>query len=108
MARLFRFPGSFLILAGAASLLAGCAVVPAEAWSFDPTLQHQRPAPDDAQLASLKQRIAQEQARLDAVRAKIAVQPDAGHRLPLYTEEHAVHERMDPLDRELARYAFVR
>jgi len=89
-------------------LLAGCAVAPPDAYSFDPTKPRARPAADPAQAAALTQRVAQLQLELTDVRARIAVQPDAWQRLPLYAQENRIHRELGPLQRELARYASAR
>jgi hypothetical protein len=91
--------------------LAGCVVVPPQAWSYDPTRSQARPAPDAAQaaqVAPLTNRIAQLQTQLNEVRARIAVQPDAQHRLPLYSQEHGIGSELSPLQRQLGQYAQAR
>ena len=89
-------------------LLSGCAVAPPDAYSFDPTKPIARPVADPAYAAATTQRIARLQLELGEVRAKIAVQPDAWQRLPLYREENRIHRELAPLQRELARYALAR
>ena len=96
---------AFLSLAAA---LAGCSVAPPQAYRFDPT--HPQPAPvaDAAKVAPITDRIAQLQIELNDVRARIATQDDAFKRLPLYEQEHRIHRRLAPLQRELAQYASAR
>jgi hypothetical protein len=65
-------------------LLAGCSVVPPEAWTFDPT----RPAPKAMvpaqELAALTDRVAQLQMERNEIRIQIAGQPDIWERQRLY------------------------
>ena len=89
-------------------LLAGCAVAPPDAYSFDPTKPRARPVADPGQAAALTQRVAQLQGELVEVRGKIAVQPGAWQRLPLYAQENRIHRELGPLQRELTRYASAR
>lgn len=88
--------------------LCGCSVVPQAAWSFDPTHPQPKPVADAAKIAPLTDRIAQLQGELNDVRGQIAQQPDAPHRLPLYSREHAIGSDLSPLQRELAEYAQAR
>ena len=88
--------------------LGGCAVVPPQAWSYDPTRAQAGPAPDAAQAASLTNRIAELQTQLNQVRAQIAAQPDAQHRLTLYSQEHGIGGELSPLQRQLGQYAQAR
>jgi hypothetical protein len=85
----------------------GCAVVPPAAYSFDPTRPQPRPVADAARVP-LTDRIAQLQLELNDVRSRIAAQDDAFKRLPLYEQEHRIHRRLTPLQRELAQYASAR
>ena len=98
----------FLCLAVSTLAFAGCAVAPPDAYSFDPTKPRARPAADPAQAAAITQRVAQLQLELGEVRSRIAVQPDAWQRLPLYEQENRIHRELGPLHRELARYASAR
>ena len=95
-----------LTLIALAAALGGCAVVPPAAWNFNPT--QPRPAADPAQVAPLTNQIAQLQGELNEVRAQIAVQPDAPHRLPLYSREDRIGRELSPLQRELAQYGQAR
>jgi hypothetical protein len=88
--------------------LAACSVAPRSAWTFDPTHPQARAAADPAAIAPLTNRIAALQNDLNDVRARIAAQPDAEHRLPLYPEEHRIARELSPLQRELAQYAQAR
>ena len=97
-----------LLPVAAAAALAGCSVAPPQAYRFDPTHPQTAPVADAAKLSPVRDRIAQLQIELDAVRAKIATQDDAFKRLPLYAQEHSIHRRLAPLQRELAQYASAR
>jgi len=91
-----------------AAVLAGCSVVPQSAWTFDPTHPQPRPVADAAAVAPLTNEVAGLQKELNDVRAKVAEQPDATHRLPLYSPEHRVGMRLSRAQRELAEYAQAR
>ena len=88
--------------------LCGCSVVPRSAWTYDGAHPPPRVAADPAAVAPLTNRIAQLQLELNDVRAKIAAQNDTFKRLPLYSQEHGIHRRLAPLERELAQYASAR
>jgi len=98
-----------LCIAASTLALAGCvAVAPPGAYSFDPTRPQEKPTVDAAQAAAMTQRIAQLQAELGEVRSRIAVQPTAWQRLPLYAQENRIHRELGPLQREFTRYAVAR
>ena len=101
-------PTRLTILVILSAALGGCAVVPNAAFSYDPTKPQPKPVADAAQIAPLTNRIAQLQLELDEVRMKIAAQGNSFDRLPLYGEEHRIHRRLAPLQRELAQYASAR
>ena len=88
--------------------LAGCAVVPPQAYTFDPTHPLAAPVPDPSSVAPLTNRIAALQLELNELRANIAGEPDARKRLPLYAQENRIHRDLGPLQRELAQYASAR
>ena len=92
--------------------LTGCSylpvVVPPQAYSFDATRHPAKPVAEPTRLAPLTDRIAQLQIQLNDVRAKIATEPDAFKRLPLYEQENRIHRGLGPLQRELAQYASAR
>jgi hypothetical protein len=97
-----------LLLAATAIVLAGCSVVPPQAYSYDPTHPQPKPVADAEKIAPLTNRVAQLQDDLNKVRAKIAEQPDSWKRLALYAEENGIHRRLSPLQRELGQYASAR
>jgi hypothetical protein len=97
-----------LFFAATAFVLAGCTVVPPQAYTYDPTHPQPKPVADAVQIAPLTNRIAELQDELNGVRSQIAQQPDTWKRLPLYAQENRIHERLGPLQRELAQYASAR
>jgi hypothetical protein len=98
-------PTLLLVIAAA---LGGCSVVPQSAWTYDGSHPLPRTTADATQLARLTDRIAQLQLELDGVRTKVAGEPDAAGRLSLYAQEHRIHRRLAPLQRELSQYASAR
>src|SRR3954462_1414475 len=97
-----------LIPVALVAALCGCSVVPRSAWTYDGTHPPARMAADPAAVSPLTNRVAQLQLELDEVRAKIASQDDTFKRLRLYEQEHSIHSRLAPLQRELAQYASAR
>src|SRR4051812_34753985 len=97
-----------LLLSAAVLVLAGCAVVPPQAYTYDPTHPQPRPVADAVQVAPLTNRVAQLQDELNGVRAQIPQQTDTRKRLPLYAQENRIHRQLGPLQRELAEYASAR
>jgi hypothetical protein len=65
------------------SLLAGCTVVPTEAWTFDPTRPPTKAVLPAQELAALSDRIASLQLQRNEIRTRIAGQPDPGQRQQL-------------------------
>ena len=90
------------------ALLAGCAVVPPEAWTFDPSLPRQREQLSLQEVAALTDRTAQLQIRRNAIRDRIANERDIWARQGLYAELHAVGMELSPLERRLATVAAAR
>jgi hypothetical protein len=97
-----------LLLLTLMAALGGCSVAPRSAWTYDGMHPVPRVAADPAAVSPLTNRIAQLELELNDVRAKIALQDDAFKRLPLYAQEHRIHRRLAPLQRELAQYASAR
>ena len=97
-----------LISIAVLATLCGCSVVPRSAWTYDGTHPLPRVVAEPSGVAPLTDRIAQLQLELNEVRAKIAAQDDTFQRLPLYAQEHRIHRRLAPLQRELAQYASAR
>jgi len=97
-----------ILLAATVLVLAGCSVVPPQAYTYDPTHPQPKPVADAAQIAPLTNRVAALQDELNGVRAQIAQQADTWKRLPLYAQENRIHRQLGPLQRELAQYASAR
>jgi hypothetical protein len=93
------------ISCAALALLAGCSVVPREAFTFDPA----RPPPKTTlpvpELAALTDRVAELQLERNEIRARIAGQPDIWERQRLYEQLHEVGMGLSPLERRLATLA---
>lgn len=89
-------------------LLSACSVVPQQAWTFDPTQPTAKPALAAAEAAGLTDRVAQLQLERNAIRARIAAEPDAWKRQSLYSDLHDVGMRLSRLERRLAMYASAR
>lgn len=89
----------------ALALLAGCAVVPPAAWTFDPTRPLPKAVLPAPELAVLTDQIAALQLQRNEIRARIAGQPDALQRQALYEQLHSVGMRLSPLERRLATVA---
>lgn len=90
------------------SLFAACAVVPPEAWTFDPTQPPPKISLPVEQVAPLTDRLAQLQLQRNDIRARIAVEPDGHTRLTLYSSLHRVGRELSKLDRHLATVAGAR
>lgn len=99
-----RLATTFLALA----LLGGCAVVPPEAWTFDPAQPPARESMGAPEVAQLTDRMAQLQLRRNGIRDRIASERSVGARLALYEELHEVGQELSPLERRLARVAAAR
>ena len=92
----------------ALALVAGCSVVPHEAWTFDPTHPSPKPALEMAQAVALTERVAALQLQRNEVRSRIAAEPDVRRRLGLYSRLHTIGMELSPLERELASVAAAR
>jgi hypothetical protein len=89
----------------ALALLAGCTVVPPEAWTFDPTRPPAKAVLPAQEVAALTDRIAELQLQRNEIRTRIAGQPDAGQRQQLYEQLHALGMQLSPLERRMATVA---
>ena len=94
----------FPILAGLAGL-AGCSVVPSQAWNFDPTRPQPKAMLAAAEAAALTDQVAQLQMQRNQIRADIAVEPDIWKRQAHYTRLHQAGVELSPLERRLAAAA---
>jgi hypothetical protein len=89
-------------------LLAGCSVVPATAWNFDPTRPPAKRVATMQEVVPLTEQVAALQIRRNDVRARIASEPDVWRRQGLYAELHSVGSDLAQLERELATIASSR
>lgn len=92
----------------ASALLAGCAVVPPNAWTFDPSQPRQREFLSREEVAALTDRSAQLQLRRNEIRDRIANERDVWARQGLYAELHEVGMQLSPLERRLSTVAAAR
>ena len=86
----------------ALALLTACTVVPPRAWTFDPTQSQPKPTLAVTDVVALTARTAQLQIERNALRARIADEPDARRRVDLYKSLHRVGMELSPLERQLA------
>jgi hypothetical protein len=86
-------------------LLAGCAVVPSEAWTFDATHPSRKTALSIGEAVALTNRIAELQLQLNQIRDRIAAQPDIWARQDLYAQLHDVGMQLSALERRVAASA---
>lgn len=96
------------LLATAIALLAGCSVVPPQAWTYDGTHPTTRTTADAGRVAMLTDRIARLQLQRDELMGRIAAERDVWQRQALYADLHAVGRELSPLQRELSTYASAR
>lgn len=92
----------------ALALLTACAVVPPQAWTFDPTQPQPKPSLEMAEVVALTDRTAQLQLERNSIRAQIANERDARARLGLYEALHRVGMELSPLERRLSSVAAAR
>lgn len=92
----------------ALALVAGCSVVPHEAWTFDPTHPAPKPAMAMEQAVALTDRVAELKLQRNDVRSRIAAEPDVWNRQSLYSRLHGIGMELSPLERELAGVAAAR
>ncbi len=81
-------------------VLASCAVVPPQAWTFDSTRQQSTTEPGASELA-LADQVARLRSRRNEIREQIAAEPDIWKRLGLYARLHDVGMQLSPLERHL-------
>lgn len=84
------------------ALLAGCSVVPPDAWTFDPTKPLTKAALPAQELAGLTDRVSGLQLERNEIRDRIAGQPDIWERQRLYARLHSVGMELSPLERRLS------
>jgi hypothetical protein len=97
-----------IIAAATLVCLSACSVVPREAYTFDPTHPQAKPAMSVAEAAALTDRMAQLQLEKNAIRTRIANEPDALVRQRHYEALHVVGMQLSPVERRLAMYSSSR
>jgi len=88
--------------------LGGCAVVPPQAWTYDPTQPQAKTTLPPEQAAAFTGRVAQLRLERNAIRARIAQERDVQERHRLYQELHGVGMELSPLERVMATLASAR
>jgi outer membrane murein-binding lipoprotein Lpp len=89
------------------ALLAGCSVVPGEAWTYDPA--HPSKATLSTQeVIALTTRVADLQLQRTQIRDRIAAEPDVWARQADYRALHRVGMELSPLERQLGNLAQAR
>jgi hypothetical protein len=83
------------------ALLTACAVVPPEAWTFEPTQPHPKVSVSAPEAAALTDRVAQLQLLRHQIRGDIALERDVWKRQDLYARLHSVGVELSPLERRL-------
>jgi outer membrane murein-binding lipoprotein Lpp len=89
-------------------VLAGCSVVPSQAWTYDPTQPQAKAVANPVEAAPLTERVAQLQLERNDIRAQIAAERDAWARQSLYARLHRVGSELSPLERQLGTLASSR
>ncbi len=92
----------------ALALVAGCSVVPRQAWTFDPTHPLPRATLSVDEATALTDRTAQLQIERNEIRARIASEPDIWVRQDLYSRLHTVGMELSRRERRLATVASAR
>jgi len=87
--------------------LAGCAVVPPAAWTFDPDQPRTKLAVPAQEFAAMADRVAQLQAERRGIRERIANQRDPWQRQREYEQLHRVGMALSSLERNLGGLAPV-
>ena len=85
--------------------LAGCAVVPPAAWTFDPDQPRTKLAVPAQEFAAMADRVGRLQAERRSIRARIATQRDAWQRQREYEQLHRVGMELSLLERKLGGLA---
>jgi hypothetical protein len=102
-----------VVCATALLWLGGCtlvppAVVPADAWRFDPTRRAGTTVLPEPDATALTQRVAGLRLQRAEIRARIAGEADARQRQRLYEQLHAVGMQLSPLERRLSAQTAAR
>lgn len=90
------------------AVLAGCSVVPLQAWTYDPTQPQPKPAASAAEVAPLADRVAELQLQRNDIRVQIAAERDPWARQRLYARLHSVGRELSPMERQAAALASAR
>lgn len=91
-------PACFLVPA----FMAACAVVPPQAWTYDPTRPQPKVAVPMTEVVALSNRVAQLQLQRNEIRAQIATEPDVWKRQEHYVRLHSVGTQLSAQERRLA------
>jgi hypothetical protein len=95
------------VLPAVLALLAGCSVVPNDAWTYNPAHPPKATLPIE-DVVALTSRVADLQVRRTQVRDRIAAEPDIWARQSDYRELHRIGMQLSPLERQLGNLASSR
>lgn len=95
------------LLPAALALLAGCSVVPRDAWTYDPAHPPKATLPME-DVVALTTRAVELQLQRTQVRDRIAAEPDVWARQSEYRELHRIGMELSPLERQLGNVAQAR
>jgi hypothetical protein len=95
------------VLPALLALLAGCSVVPSDAWTYDPAHPPKAALPME-EVVALTARVADLQIQRMQVRDRIAAEPDVWARQSEYRELHRIGMELSPLERQLGNLAQAR
>jgi transposase len=88
-------------------LLAGCSVVPPDAWTYDPAHPPKETLSTE-QVVALTSRVADLQLQRTQIRDRIAAETDVWARQSDYRALHRVGMQLSPLERQLGNLAQAR
>jgi hypothetical protein len=95
------------VLPAVLALLAGCSVVPPEAWTYD-AAHPPKATMATEEVVAITSRVAELQLRRTQIRDRIAAEPDVWARQSEYRELHRVGMELSPLERQLGNLAQAR
>jgi len=95
------------LLSAALAVLAGCSVVPRDAWTYDPAHPPKATLPME-DVVAITSRVAELQLQRTQVRDRIAAEPDVWARQSEYHQLHRIGMELSPLERELGNLAQAR
>ena len=96
------------IALAALALVTGCAVVPPQAFTYDPHHPKPKATVPIEEVVALTDRVAQLQIERNEVRTRISAEQDIWARQDLYSRLHSVGSELSPLERRLATIAASR